>query len=453
VIAPVGYAPAGGSWGTGGEILFATRTSRVQAVAAEGGTPRAVTALDAAAGEVAHRWPQFLPDGRHFLYVAEGTSPASSTTYVAALDGSSRVPLLSNIASPAFFAAPHYLLYVKERVLMAQRVDLRTFSLEGAAVAITSNVAFPTLTNGGVVSAARGLLAIWGGRADHRLAWFTRNGERAGTVAAPTALHNPEFSPDQRQLLAQGEGERPGIWVIDLERGAPMNVAPEGLAPIWSPDGDAIVFAASTPNGRHLRVRQVSNRDGVDRVLRVEPGGIVADWSGDGRYLLYSVGGTGGSRDVSVLALEEEDAAPRPYLRSAANEVQSRLSPDGGWVAYASDESGTWEVYVGSFPTAGVKRVISVGGGAEPQWRRDGRELFYVAPDGTMMAVDFPPGEDAGVGRPKPLFRAPLSGDISSYRNRYAVTADGQRFLIDATDRPELPPLEIIVNWTSLLNR
>ena len=160
VIASVGYAPAGGSWGVDDAILFATRTSQVHVVAADGGTPRPVTELDASAGEVAHRWPQFLPDGEHFLYVSEGTSPEHSTTYVASLGGHDRIPLLRNIGSPAFFAAPNYLLYVRDRVLMAQRFDMRTFALDGAAVAIASNVTFPTLTNGGVVSAGRGLLAI-----------------------------------------------------------------------------------------------------------------------------------------------------------------------------------------------------------------------------------------------------------------------------------------------------
>jgi hypothetical protein len=451
IITTVGYAPAGGSWGTSGEILFATRTSQVQAVPAGGGTPRPVTAFDAAAGEVAHRWPQFLPDGRHFLYVAEGTAPRASTTFAASLDGAPRVALLDNLGSPAFFAAPNYLLYVRDRVLMAQRFDLKTFTLDGAPVAITSNVAFPTLTNGGVVSAARGLLAIWGGPADHRLVWFDRRGERLGAVDAPTALHNPELSADDRLLIAQGDGERPGIWLVDLERGAPMNIAREGMAPTWSPDGGGIAFMTATPKGRHLRVQRVGTRESPDRVVDVG-NAIVADWSLDGRHLLYSVEGTGNSRDVWVLPMDEEEAA-RPYLHSPANEVQSRMAPGGDWVAYASDESGTWEVYLDSFPSPGIRRVISVGGGAEPQWRRDGKELFYVAPDGTMMAVDVTPGEQLTVGRPKPLFRAPLSGDISSYRNRYAVTTDGERFLIDATDRPELPPLEVIVNWTALLNR
>ena len=451
VIATTGYAPAGGSWGSRGEILFATRTSLVFRVPADGGEPRPATHLDLAAREIAHRWPQFLPDGRHFLYVAASAKPERAITYVASLERPKwRAPLLDDAASPAFFAGPNHLLFVHDRVLMAQLVDLRTFALEGRPVAITSDVDFPTLTNGGVVSAAGGLLAVWGGPADRRLSWFKRTGERAGSVEAPTALHNPAFSPDDRYLLAQGDTNLPGIWLVNLERGAPMNLDADGVAPTWGRAGQEVAFSSNTPAGWEIHVRQLAAAEDSEHVAHTaKSNAIVADWSVDGHHLLYSVGGTGGSRDVWVCPLEAS-ASPRAYLDSPANEVQSRISPDGRWVAYASDESGSWQVYVQSFPAPGIKRVISATGGAEPQWRRDGRELFYVAPDGTMMAVEVTSDRELQVGAPKPLFRTSLSGDISSYRNRYAVTSDGARFLIDGSDEPYVP-IDIIVNWTGLL--
>ena len=172
------------------------------------------------------------------------------------------------------------------------------------------------------------------------------------------------------------------------------------------------------------------------------------NWTPDNRYVVYT--GSDPRTRLDLWKLSPADRTPTPYLQTAFNEMHGQVSPDGRWIAYASDESGNWEVYVRTFPVPGGKRTISIDGGAEPQWRRDGRELYYLTPDGTLMSVAVHSGEEFAAASPKPLFRARISSDIITYRNHYTVTADGHRFLIDEVDDPE--PINVVVNCSALLH-
>jgi hypothetical protein len=175
---------------------------------------------------------------------------------------------------------------------------------------------------------------------------------------------------------------------------------------------------------------------------------IGGNWTDDNSYIIYT--GSDPLTKLDLWTLSVADRKPIPFLQTPFNEMHGQVSPDGRWVAYASDESGAWEVYVQTFPAPGAKRTISVGGGAEPQWRRDGRELYYLAPDGTLMAVALSTSGDIfDAGRPVPLFRARIPADIITFRNHYAASRDGQRFLVDAADDNE--PINVVVNWTALV--
>ncbi|HEV3216991.1 MAG TPA: winged helix-turn-helix domain-containing protein [Vicinamibacterales bacterium] len=455
-IASVGADVAGGSWSTNGLILFAERLSALYSVSAEGGTVTSVTRLDPSAQERRHRWPQFLPDGRHFLYFVVSASPDHSGTYVGSLDSAERgARLLDGTSSPAIYAQPGYLLYVHDRMLFAQPFDLTRLQLTGRPVAIVANVSPPRISDGAVLSAAAGGVLTFGGNgnAEH-LVWFSRSGQSLGAIDTPTVLRNPTFSPDQRQLLGQSdEADRAGVWVVDLERGASTRIAADGAVPLWSPDGAHIAFTSGRTTGvDDIFVRPTAGRSEDSLLLRTMDTKHVHSWSLDGRYIVYVSTSPRQKLDLWLLPMFG-DRQPIPFLQTPFNQKQGQVSPDGRWMAYASDESGAWEVYIQSFPVPGGKRTVSVGGGTEPQWRRDGRELFYLAADDTLMAVDVKPGETWQAGRPNALFRPRLSR-TEVPRNHYAVAADGQRFVIDSvSDGDNQEPMTVLVNWPAALKR
>ena len=219
-----------------------------------------------------------------------------------------------------------------------------------------------------------------------QLTWFTRDGRKVGTIRSPSPLHNPTISPDGRYVAADDSGSNMSIWLVDLARGTPTRVA-DGVLPVWGPRGSDIVFTSRRVGGSsdlvHRSIVGASTDESL--LLRTPHMKIGGNWTDDNRYIVYT--GSDPRTKLDLWTLTVADRTPIPFLRTPFNEMHGQVSPDGRWLAYASDESGTWEVYVQTFPVPGAKRTISVGGGAEPQWRRDGRELYYLAPDGTLMAV------------------------------------------------------------------
>jgi DNA-binding winged helix-turn-helix (wHTH) protein/Tol biopolymer transport system component len=454
-IASVGATPAGGSWSTRGLILFAERLSALYSVSADGGMVMPATQLDRSAHEGRHRWPQFLPDGRHFLYFVMSAAPDYGGTYVASIDSPGRTRLLDALSSAAIYVPPGYLLYVRDRVLLAQPFDVTRLKLTGPPVTIVGNVSAPLMTNGAVLSGAEGGLLTFGGNANaETLAWFSRSGQNLGTIDTPTVLLNPTLSPDQTQLLGQSlEADRAGLWLVDLERGARTRVVADGSMPLWSPDGAHIAFTSGRTTGvEDIFVRTTSGRSEDEALLQTLDTKHTHSWSPDGRYIVYVSSSPRHTVDLWLLPMFG-DRHPTPFLQTPFNEKQGHVSPNGRWIAYASDESGSWEVYVQSFPVPGGKRTISTGGGAEPQWRRDGRELFYLAADDRLMAVDVKPGDTWQAGRPHSLFQTKISRTHEP-RNHYAVTGDGQRFVVDSVgDRADQEPITVLVNWPAALKR
>ena len=443
----------GAAWGDD-VIVFANWRGGLDAVRPSGAPVQAITSLDAAAQDASHQWPSFLADSHRFVFVVASSKPERAGIYVGSIDGETPRRILDGSHAVAVFAPPDHLLFVRNNTLMAQPLDSARAQLHGEPQTLADGVTSPDIRNSATVSAAAGgLVAFGGGTALRRLAWFDRRGTRLATIDAPGTLTNPTFSPDEKQLLAVSfDPELRGVWLLDLARGAPNRLVPDGTLPMPSPTGDTIAFASARNAGVFdMYLRRLDGPAGDEPLLQTNESKFVNDWSRDGRFIIFDSSNAKTGEDIWILPTFG-DRRPVPYLRTEYNEVQSRISPNGRWVAYSSDESGIFDVYLQSFPTPGAKQIVSIRGGAEPVWRRDGRELYYLAVDRTLMAVDI---EDNGstlrVGRPRALFRAPVSGPLNVYRSHYAATADGQRFVIDAVDAPGArESISVLANWPAL---
>jgi DNA-binding winged helix-turn-helix (wHTH) protein/Tol biopolymer transport system component len=448
-ITDVGYLPSGGAWSTADVIVYADRQSPLFAVPASGGRATPVTSLDRSHGEVAHQTPSFLPDGRHFLFSVLTAESRKGATFVGSLDSQDRGQLLEAGAG-AVYAAPGYLLFVRDGAIVARRFDPVALRFTGAGAIVTTTSANAVTEAGvGTISASHtGLLTYGGDMPEAHLVWFDRAGHSVGTIAAPTSLHNPTISPDERYLAADGSLEHRGVWLVDLVRGVPTRFS-DGNLPVWGPDGRRIVFTRRGETDAALLARPVTGpADAESALLRNIEMKIGGAWTAKGD-VVYTASNPTTRLDLWVVS-DSGDGRATPYLRTPVNEMQGQVSPDGRYLAYASDESGEWQVYVQTFPVPGGKRTISIGGGAEPQWRRDGKELYYLSPSGTLMAVDVRLTPTFDAGAPKPLFRASIPADIITYRNHFAVTGDGKRFVVDSAGTRE--PITVVVNWNALLN-
>jgi len=447
-VTDVGYLPSGGAWSTADVIVYADRQSPLFSVPASGGQATQITKLDQSRGEVAHQTPSFLPDGRHFLFSVITAGQRNGTTFVGSLDSIDRAQLRDTGAG-AVYAAGH-LLFVRDGAIVARSFDPDERRFTGAAAIVTTTSASAVTESGvGTISASNtGLLTYGGDTPEAHLVWFDRSGKSLGTIAAPTALHNPTISPDQRYVAADGSLEHRGVWLVDLVRGVPTRFA-DGNLPVWRPDGRQLAFTRRGETDAALLTRPVTGpADAESALLRNIEMKIGGAWTDNGD-VVYTASNPTTRLDLWVVP-DSGNGRAVPYLRTPVNEMQGQVSPDGRYLAYASDESGDWQVYVQTFPVAGGKRTISIGGGAEPQWRHDGKELYYLSPSGTLMAVDVRLTPTFDAGSPHPLFRASIPADIITYRNHYAVTADGQRFIVDSAGTRE--PITVVVNWNALLN-
>lgn len=430
-----GGTPSGGAWSSGGTILYAGWRSGLVAIGASGGEPRRVTTLDAAHNEAAHRRPQFLPDGRRFLYYVDSVDATQAGTYSATLEGGDRLRI---VPSRAVFAEPGYLLYIQDRLLLAQRFDERAGRTTGDATRIIGNV-----ENASEVSAA-GQVLTFGGTTAGQLVWMDRQGQMLEPLNTPAQMHNPVFSPDGRYVAASStEGDLRGVWLIDLMSGASTRAIPAANGPTWSPDGTQLAYYLDTGGVADIYRSPVHSTNTSEVVLRTREPKTVTDWSRRGTVYV-----TSSPESRFDLWLLPEAGKPMPLVRTPFNEMQGQWSPDGRWLAFASDESGSWSVYVQSFDAPSSKRAVSPGGGGAPRWRPDGRELFYIAPDRTLMSIDVKAGDTWDGARPQPLFKVPVARGLTSRRNFFAVTSDGQRFLFDADGTRE--PISVLVNWQTL---
>jgi eukaryotic-like serine/threonine-protein kinase len=465
--APLGR---GGSWNRNNVILFATSSfdrNGLQRVSSAGGVPTVVTTVDPANREDSHRWPHFLPDGRHFLYTAStGTCcPASKPAMirVGSLDPADATITLLEAESSVSYASGH-LLFARDGTLMAQPFDGDARQPKGDAFPLAERVSWEGSRYVGASVSENGTLvyAQGGSLGAQQLTWFDRAGRVLDTLGEAAPYINLALSPDERRVavaLGTGSPENRDIWIIDVVRRVRSRLTFDpgvDVSPVWSPDGTRIAFQGSR-SGQAVSLRQtLSNGTGADELLLEGSGNFTmtaSSWSPDGRFIAYSPRSSGQS-DVWVLPLFG-DRKPFPLTQTAFRETSAVFSPDGRWIAYTSNETGQGNVYVQPFPGPGAKYPVSREGGYQPAWRADGKELFYVGADGAMMAVPIDATSQFNAGVPQALFLFRSGAPTFEASQVYAVTKDGKRFLINA--RPEqsggVAPLTVVVNWLAAVQR
>ena len=447
----VGFS-RGGAWSTGGVILVGTNYGvGVLRFSENGGEPIPATRMDSKLGENSHRFPVFLPDGQQFLYFARTERDENRAVYLASLDAARpRKRLLVTDGYVAVARDPstgsHHLLYPKNDTLWAQPFDTARGELSGDPVAISEDVGLFT------VSATGTLVSRKTPAEQTQLTWFDRGGKSLGTLGPVGDYWGVQLSPDNTRVAAVIHRALSGyfaIWLIDVARNlaTPFSVERErSLAPAWSPDGRVISFASPSRNGQIFS--KAADAADLERAVS-SPGATIEplDVSPDGVHLLaaHEENTSNPRRKLVYSTVGKNDW--RPLLGSNFREPYGEFSPDGKWVAYQSDESGAPEIWVTDFPGAKQKHRISERGGREPRWKADGRELFYTASDDMFMAAAM--GPDPGSVRSVPLFRA---GPFSTSDGwHYAVTNDGQRFLVQVGQADQSRTLHLVFNWPQIL--
>ena len=387
----------GGSWGRDDVIVFSTIGASIQRVSAAGGIP--VSVVKAKGDE---RFPVFFPDGRHFLYQVRQSTTEKNGIYVASLDGTENRRILPDVSSAVFAKSSHgeklgHILFIRENTLMAQPFDAARARPAGDVFPIADGVRLATnITYTPVTASDSGVLVYQSGSAagggSSQIAWYDRSGKLLGPLIAPGAIE-PAISPDEKTVVFERmSGAGFDLWLRDLARGTETRFTSDSsrnVTPFWSPKSDRIVFASDRRGVMNL-FQKVASGSGQDELLLTT--GYTKNstqWSRDGRFVVYIEIDPKTKFDLWVLPMEgsERERKPIPFLRTEFNEIMGQLSPDSHWMAYTSDQSGQREVYVRPFPPADGQWTISVAGGEQPRWRGDGKELFYVAADGKMMAV------------------------------------------------------------------
>ena len=458
----------GGTWNRDGVILFMPNaqlgaTAILMRVPATGGPVTPVTHLSAS--QASHRWPQFLPDGRRFLFFSGFGRLDTQGMYLGSLDGREPTRLLAT-ETAALFMPPHFLLLVRQDALVALPFDPERGVLSGEPVLVAEPVGTDFSVARGVFSISpAGLLAYRAvnGSQRRQLVWMNRAGMVVGTVGPKdeSSLADPELAPDGRLVVVrrvvQGNID---VWVMDSERGVPTPFTFDSAADVggvWSPDGRRIIFSSNRGGEAFELFEKVVSGAGGEQPLHVEVD-VPESPSPDGRFLLYSKTGANTGADLWALPMTG-DRKPFPVLQTRFDERRSQFSPDGRWVAYESNDSGRFQIYVQPFPASGGKWQVSSAGGSQVRWRHDGKELFYVAPDQRLMAVPIAvaaDGQTLNGGEPVPLFMTRLAqgAAITGTRSQYAVAADG-RFLMNVIveETAPTPPITVVVNWAARLKR
>jgi serine/threonine protein kinase/Tol biopolymer transport system component len=454
-----------GAWNTAGVIIAGNGSGPLFRIPLEGGdhfTP--VTTLDTANGQRSHWWPCFLPDNRHFLYTANASTLHQSGIFAGSLNNSETKLLISGVNTNAVYVPPGYLLYSREGNLMGRPFDAASLQIKGAEFPVVDKLkAYYTYT---AFSASQtGTLVFRGGdQSRYQLAWFNRAGQRLGPVEPEAEKKwsegfvplSPSLSPDGTQLATvqyQPANGAYGIWISALTRANlefPVTDTRNAESAVWAPDGSRIAYSAS-PNGgaRDLFVKRLDEAGNGRLVVHSATDKFSLDWSNDGQTLLFLMNDAQSRAGLWMTSLTEKAPMPTQVPGTPPDVKQARFSPTGHWVAYASEQSGSSIIYVQDFPAGAMRVPISGKGASDPQWNRNGRELFYLTSQNELMSVSIQQDSTGGfaAGTPKLLFKTASAGV-----NPYTVTPDGQRFLIQLpTEDTAVPVISVVVNRMPVL--
>ncbi len=449
----------GGTWNKDGVILFTPSGHLgvgLYRISASGGTPIEITVPDKSLVEDSHRWPVFLPDGIHYLYSAIHLSGRKDLTsiYVGSLNSNEK-RLVTKASGNVEYVAP-YLLAYRDQTLFAQHFNPRTFELSGEAIPIFTDVQYSPRISRAVFGASSSQLLVAqkaGDTGASQLVWFNRQGQEIGIGLKPGIYGNITLAPDGKAVAADTtdpSSQNTDIWTYDLgtESAKRLTFDPAiDSLPIWSPDSTRMIFSSNRGVTFDLYLKDTNGAQEETHISQDGPDRFPTAWSPDGKYVMYERG-----PDLWVVTIP--DFRPTLFLKASSTLKNAQFSPDGKWVAYSSNESGRWEIYVTSFPDAHGKWQVSNAGGDQPKWRADGKELFYLSAGSEMMVVAVKTGVGFDAGSPQALFQAnPREVVATSEQFSYDVSKDGQKFLINTQLKTAATPMSVVLNWSAKLNR
>ncbi|MEO8217242.1 MAG: protein kinase [Acidobacteriota bacterium] len=448
--------PRGGTWGRNGDILFIGLPSLPPfRVPADGGE---AVPVPIAPGSRQNRWfPTFLPDGHHYLYLGVGPpDPSGFSVWAGSIDSAEVKEILKTKTTVAY--APGYLLYRREAALMAQPFDAARLEFTGAATPVAEGIGYNAITYQSLFSVSSvGTLVYKNLAAGPDVGWFDRGGKRTGTAAPAGDYNTVCMTAGEKLLVYELADPATGsidLWSRDLSSGSSTRITFDPAVdfyPVCSPSGTEAIFASLRMGPPNL-YREDLRVPGSEKLIFGDPfPKIPSDWSRDGLLLIFSV--LHPKTNWDIFAIPSAGGSPLPVIATAAEERNGKLSPDGHWIAYVSNESGSFEVYVQPFPPSGPKWQVSRGGGLQPEWRSDGGEMYFIGRDGKLMAVDVA-GEGVGafiMGEPRPLFETRMTGwEPVLLGTQYAASRDGSRFVVITA--PQTPqPITVMLNWPAAL--
>jgi Tol biopolymer transport system component len=451
----------GGSWSQNDVIIFAKYPGEIYRVSASGGIPQQVTHLDPARHDITHRWPYFLPDGNHFFYMASafGSASEDNVIYLGSLDG--RVNRVLFHGSSTLSYGNGYLVYLADRTLIARPFDLAKLDFTAEPAPVAEGVQFDPIYSNGVFSVSQNgtMLYRTGSFTSARtMGLFDRNGKSVGSLGEPAPFFNPRVSPDGKRVaytLIDATSGKADVWIQEIGSGnrTRLTVDPQrSSTPVWSNDG-AKIACYSTRSGK--AVIYVKPADGMGVEQKIFEPSLAArpnDWTLDSKTLIVQERSPATGKERLVLVTADGKGQPTVLIElTSANVAYGRLSPDGHWIAYQSDESGKSEVYVSGFPRAEGRLQVSLAGGRFAAWRRDGKELYYLAPDGNLMAVEVKQVKGSlQAAAHRPLFQT----QATNFNDSYDPFPDEKKFLVDTVTTTETPaPLSLVLNWPAELKK
>jgi Tol biopolymer transport system component len=458
-------SPIGGAWYRDGTILF-PGTDGLFRVTASGGPPARVTQIDTGRQELAHGFPQFLPDGKRFLYFIQSTNENVQGVYLGLLDRPQKRELIVRTAYKALYQLPQlggagWLLWMRQQTLLAQPFDEHKAHLMGEQASIAESVAFSVVGSRAAFWASDGGVIVYRAGSGQRqsLVWISRDGKRLGEVGQPDDFSNVRLSRDgKRAAVRRTISANPDIWLLEFSRGAVTRATFDPKRddyPVWSPDGLQVAFASDRSGAMQLYRKGTGGASGEVQLTSGGNPKYPTDWSPNGKYLLYTDIDPKTGPDVWALPLAGDNGGkPIPVAQGPFTERNGVFSPDGKWIAYDSYESSISAIYVQPFPPTGAKWMISNQGGLRPKWRGDGKELFFVGPvlDRIMAAGIRTAGAGIEADPPRALFTVFTPGIVDS---PFDATADGQRFLVlqPPAAGPDPNSLTVLLNWQGGLKK